>query len=73
MCGCYIHEKDYAQYDLYDSGVYSLEIINMVFVSQVSGLVENFHIGIHSHTINVINVDQGHSNVKHFSLKILHL
>ena len=46
--------KDYAQYDLCDSGVYSTEIINMFFVRQVSGLIKNFNIGIYSDTINVI-------------------
>ena len=48
--------KDYAQYDLYYSGVYSIEMINMLFVGQVSGLVENFNIVIYLDTINVINV-----------------
>ena len=36
--------------------MYLREIINMFMVSQVSGLVENFNIGIYSDTINVINV-----------------
>ena len=36
--------------------MYSREIINMFFISQVSGLVENVNIGIYSDTINVINV-----------------
>ena len=44
------------QYDLSDSDVYSREIINMLLVGQVSGLVENFNIGIFSDTINMINV-----------------
>ena len=39
-----------------DSTVYSREIIIMVLGSQVSGLVENFNIGIFSDTINAINV-----------------
>ena len=56
LYGCFTHKKDYAQYDLCDSGVYSLEIINSFFVGQVSGLVENFNIGINSDTINVIKV-----------------
>ena len=51
-----MHEWDYAQYDLCDSGVYSGEIINMFFIGQVSGLVKNFNIGIYPDTINVINV-----------------
>ena len=34
----------------------SMEIIYMFFVSQVSWLVENFHIRICSDTVNVINV-----------------
>ena len=47
--------NDYAQYDLM-TGVYSREIIYMFFMGQVSGLVENFNIGIYSTTINVVNV-----------------
>ena len=39
-----------------DCGVYSREIINIFLVGQVSGLVENFSIGIFSDTIYVINV-----------------
>ena len=39
---CYIPERDHAQYDLFDSGVYSREIMNMFLVGQVSRLVENF-------------------------------
>ena len=31
-------------------------MINMIFVGQMSELVENFNIGIYSDTINVINV-----------------
>ena len=38
------------------TGVYSREIIYMFFMGQVSGLVENFNIGIYSTTINVVNV-----------------
>ena len=38
------------------TGVCSREIIHMFLVGQVSGLVENFNIGIFSDTINVINV-----------------
>ena len=34
----------------------SREIINMFFISQVSGLAQNFDMGIYSHTVNVINV-----------------
>ena len=34
----------------------SRETVNMFLVGQVSGLVENFYIGIYSDTINVINV-----------------
>ena len=49
-----MHETNYAQYDCV-TGVYSREIINMFFVVQVSGLVENFNIGIYSGTINEIN------------------
>ena len=37
-------------------GVYSREMINMFFVSQVSGLVENLNIAIYSDNINVINI-----------------
>ena len=36
--------------------MYSREIINMFFVSQVSGLVENLNIAIYSDNINVINI-----------------
>ena len=32
------------------------ELINMFLVGQVSGLVENFNVWIHSDIINVINV-----------------
>ena len=39
-----------------DSGEYSREINSMFFVGQVSGLVENFSIGIYSNNINLINV-----------------
>ena len=46
MCGFNIQEKVYAQYDLCDCGVYSREIVNMFFVGQVSGLVENLNTGI---------------------------
>ena len=38
-----------------DSDVYSRKII-MFFISQVSGLVKNFNVGIYSDTIYVINV-----------------
>ena len=55
MVATYI-KKDHAQYNLCDSVVYSREIINMVLFSQVSGLVENFKIGIFSDTRNVMNV-----------------
>ena len=48
--------KEYAQSDFCNFDVKSREIVNMIFVSQVSGLVENFNIGNFSHTINVINV-----------------
>ena len=50
-----MHKKHHAQYDLCDSGVYSREIINMSFVGQVSGLVENVNIGIFPDNIIVIN------------------
>ena len=36
--------------------MYSREIINMLFMCQVTGLVRNFNIGIYSDTTNVINV-----------------
>ena len=36
--------------------MYSRETINMFFVGQVSGLVENFNIWIYSDAINVINI-----------------
>ena len=48
--------KRYAQYGLCDSSVYSREIVNIFFVGQVCGLVENFNIGIRSGAINGINV-----------------
>ena len=59
LCGCYIHEKDYAQYDLCDTGMCARERINMFFVCQVSGLVKTFNIGIYFDTMNVINVKLG--------------
>ena len=46
----------YAQYDLFDSGVYSREIINMFFIGKVSRFVENLNIGIYSDAINVTNI-----------------
>ena len=49
-------KKKYAQNILFDSGVYSREIMNMFFVGPVSWLVEIFNTGIYSDTINVINV-----------------
>ena len=48
--------KGYAIYDFCDSGIYSRVIINMFFVGQVSGLLENFNIWIYSNTISVIKV-----------------
>ena len=36
--------------------MYSREIINMFSIGQLSGLVENFEIGIFSDSINAINV-----------------
>ena len=42
-----------------NSGVYSREIINMFFISQMSQFVKKFKIGIYSDTINVINVKLG--------------
>ena len=41
---------------MYDCSACSREILYMFLVSQVSGLVEKFNIGIFSDTINVINV-----------------
>ena len=38
------------------TGVYSKEIVNTFFVSQMSGLVENVNTEIYSDTKNVINV-----------------
>ena len=49
-----IHEIDYAHYELCDSGVYIREIVSMVFVGQVSGLVESFSTVIYSDIINLI-------------------
>ena len=46
LYSCYIHEKDHAQYDFCNSGMYSRKIINTFWVRQVSGLVRNFNIGI---------------------------
>ena len=45
--------------------MYSREVINMFLVGQVSGLVENFNIGIFSDTINVINIK--------LSMMVLHI
>ena len=42
MVAIYI-KKDHTQYHLCDSGVYSREIVNMFFCSQVFRLVENLH------------------------------
>ena len=53
LYGCYIHEKDYAQYDLCDADMYSREIITMFSVSQVSWLVDYVNIGIYSDTIKM--------------------
>ena len=41
---------------IFVTDVYSWKINNMFIVSQVSGLVENFEIGIFSDSINAINV-----------------
>ena len=46
-------KSDYAQYDCVSLGVYSREMINMFFDSQVSGLVKNFNIKIYSDAINI--------------------
>ena len=51
-----MHEKYCAQYDLCDSVVYLVDIINMFLVSQVFQLVQIFYNGIFSDTVNVINV-----------------
>ena len=42
-----------------DPRVYSREIINMFFIGQLSGLVENVNIWIYSDIINVVNVKPG--------------
>ena len=55
----FIHKRDHAQYDLCDSGVYSGEIINMFFMGQVCGLVENFNVWIFSSFISVITLHDG--------------
>ena len=52
MVATYI-KKDYAQYYCVTLDVYSREIINMFFDSQVSGLVKNFDIKIYSDAINI--------------------
>ena len=41
---------------IYSMNCATLETIYMFLVGQVSGLVKNFHTGIFSDTINVINV-----------------
>ena len=41
---------------IYDSGVFSREMINMFSVGQVSGLVKIFIIGIYSDTMTVVNI-----------------
>ena len=56
LYGCYIHEKDYEQYDFCYFVVYSREMINMFFIGQVLVLVENVNIEIYSDTIYVVNV-----------------
>ena len=54
MIVTYIKKTKYSM--LCVTGVYSRKIINMFFVGHVSGLVENFYIGIYSDTIKMINV-----------------
>ena len=49
-------KKNHAQYGVCDSGVYSREIINMLLVCQVSGLVENFNIGIFSDILDTLGL-----------------
>ena len=51
----YIFYEDHAGYELCNSDVCSMEIIYMFLVSQVSGLIKNFNIGIFSDTINIHN------------------
>ena len=53
LYGCCVHWKDHTIYDLFDSGVYSREIISMFLFGQVSGLVKNSNTGILSDTVNV--------------------
>ena len=52
----YIYLEAHAQYELWDSGVCSKEVIYMFVVGCVPGLVGKFNIGIFSDTVNVINV-----------------
>ena len=40
------------------TGVFSREIINMLFDGQLSGLVKNFDTGIYSDTISVIELNK---------------
>ena len=56
LCGCYIHEKDFAQYDLFDSGVYSREITTFFLSVKSLGLLKTLTFGIYSDTVSVINV-----------------
>ena len=51
MAATYI-KKDHVQYDLFDSGMYSREIINVLFISEVSWLIKHLNIGIYSDIIN---------------------
>ena len=55
-CYKYMHLENRAQYYFCDSDGYSEQINNMFLVSPVSGLVENFNIGIFLDAINLINV-----------------
>ena len=53
--GCYTQDKDQAQYAVHDWCVFKGD--NILFVSQMSGLVKNCYIGIYSDTMYVINVE----------------
>ena len=55
LYGCYIHYKDYAQYDLFDWCVFKIDNQHVFGRSSVLAC-QNFNIEIYSDTINVINV-----------------
>ena len=56
MVATYLKKIMHSVICVHKSDVYSMEIISVFFVDQVSWLVENFNIGIYLDTMNVVNV-----------------